>query len=170
MSADQYFMADVSYTAKAIDDMLAAYPELLDDESLRADMLEAETSLPALASKIVRVRGERLAFAEGLNGFIKDLTQRRDRLSRGADGLKGLLLKLMATAKLPTLALPEATVSVTPGRSTVSIVDVEELPQGTFTTIRQPDKAAIKAMIDAGEEVPGAALVTGENVLTVRTK
>lgn len=170
MSTDQYFAADVSYTAKAIDDMLAAYPELLEDESLRADMLEAETSLPALASKIVRVRGERLAGAEGLNGYIKTLTERRDRMARGADGLKGLLLRLMATAQLPKLTLPEATVSVTPGRSTVSIVDVEELPQGTFTLIRQPDKAAIKAMIDAGEDVPGAALVAGENTLVVRTK
>src|SRR5690606_21183728 len=130
-------------------DMLAAYPELMDDESLRADMLEAETSLPALASKIVRVRGERLAYAEGLNAYIKDLTARRDRFARGADGLKGLLLRLLATAQLPKLSLPEATVSVTPGRSTVSVTDIEALPQGTFTTVRQPDKAAIKAMIDA---------------------
>ena len=167
---DHFFAADVSYAAKAIDDMLAAYPELLDDEELRADMLEAETSLPALASKIVRARGEKMAHAEGLNAYIKALTERRDRLSRGADGLKSLLLRLMATAQLPKLTLPEATISVTPGRSTVSIVDVEQLPQGTFTLIRQPDKAAIKALIDAGDDVPGAALVTGENTLTVRTK
>lgn len=161
---------NTSYTVKAIDDMLAAYPELLEDEELRADMLEAETSLPALASKIVKARGERLAHAEGLNAYIKTLTERRDRLSRGADGLKGLLLRLMATARLPKLALPEATLSVTAGRSTVSIVDVEQLPQGTFTLVRQADKAAIKAMIEAGDDVPGAALVTGENTLTVRTK
>lgn len=170
MAADQYFAADVSYTAKAIDDMLAAYPELLDDESLRADMLEAETSLPALASKIVRVRGERLAGAEGLNGYIKILTERRDRLARGADGLKGLLLRLMATAQLPTLKLPEATVSVTPGRNTVSITDIAALPQGFFVVERSADKAAIKAAIEAGEDVPGAAVVTGENTITVRMK
>jgi len=170
MSTDQYFAADVSYTAKAIDAMLAAYPELLEDEDLRADMLEAETSLPALASKIVTARAERLAYAEGLNTLIKTMTERRDRWARGADGLKSLLLKLMATAQLPKLVLPEATVSVTPGRSTVSIVDVEELPQGTFTLVRQPDKAAIKALIEAGEDVPGAALVTGENTLTIRGK
>lgn len=159
-----------SYTAKAIDDMLAQYPELMEDETLRADMLEAETSLPALASKIVRARAERLAYAEGLNLYIKDLTARRDRFARGADGLKGLLLKLMATAKLPSLTLPEATLSVTAGRNTVSITDIDALPQGTFTVERKPDKAAIKRLIDAGEDVPGAALVTGENVLTIRGK
>lgn len=167
---DHFFAADVSYTAKAIGDMLAAYPELLEDESLRADMLEAETSLPALASKIVRARSERLAYAEGLNVYIKDLTARRDRFARGADGLKVLLLKLMATAKLPSLPLPEATLSVRAGNDTVSITDIDALPQGTFTTVRQPDKAAIKAMIDAGDDVPGAAIVKGENTLTVRTK
>lgn len=170
MSTDSYLAADVSYTAKAIDDMLAAYPELMEDEELRADMLEAETSLPALASKIVRARQERMALAEGTNGYIKDLTARRDRLSRGADGLKTLLLRLMATAQLPKLVLPEATVSVSAGRSTVSIVDIEALPQGTFKLVREPDKASIKAQLEAGEDVPGAALVTGENTLTVRVK
>lgn len=161
---------DVAYTSRAIDAMLAAYPELLDDDELRADSLEAETDLTSIMSRLVRLRNERLALAEGVNGYIKELTERRDRFARGADGLKSLMLRLMATAQLPRMVLPEATISVTPGRSTVSIEDLDELPQGTFTLVRQPDKAAIKALIEAGEYVPGAALVTGENTLTVRTK
>ena len=167
-----YLAADVSYTASAIDAMLKAYPELMDDEDLRSDMLEAETSLPAVASKIVRARQERLALADGLSLYIKDLTARRDRLSRGADGLKGLLLKLMATAKLPTLLLPEATVSVRAGSTSVSITDLEALPQGFYTeeVRRVPRKDALKVALEAGADVPGAALVTGENVLTVRVK
>lgn len=167
-----YLAADASYTSNAIDAMLKAYPELMDDEELRSDMLEAETSLPAVASKIVRARQERLAMAEGLNLYIKDLTERRDRLSRGADGLKGLLLKLMSTAKLPTLPLPEATVSVRAGNTSVSITDIDALPQGFFTveTKRVPRKDALKVALEAGADVPGAALVIGENVLTVRVK
>jgi hypothetical protein len=169
---NDYLAADVSYTSSAIDAMLKAYPELMDDEELRSDMLEAETSLPAVASKIVRARQERLAMAEGLNLYIKDLTERRDRLARGADGLKGLLLKLMSTAKLPTLPLPEATVSVRAGNTSVSITDIDALPQGFFTveTKRVPRKDALKVALEAGADVPGAALVTGENVLTVRVK
>lgn len=170
MKPDTFLAHDATYTAQAIDAMLKAYPELMEDDDLRADMLEAETSLPALASKIVRVRGERLAHAEGLNAYIKDLTQRRDRLARGADGLKGLLLKLMATAKLPTLPLPEATVSVRPGSNSVSITDIDALPQGYFGTQRVPLKDAIKASLEAGQPVPGAALVTGESVLAIRQK
>lgn len=170
MAADPYFAADASYLAKAIDDMLTAYPELTEDESLRHDMLEAETSLLAFASKVVRVRGERLANAEGLNIYIKTLTERRDRLARGADGLKTLLLRVMATAGLPVLRLPEATVSVTPGRNTVSITDIDALPQGFFVLERSADKAAVKTALEAGHDVPGAAIVTGENTITVRMK
>jgi hypothetical protein len=161
---------DVTYTGRAIEAMLKAYPELMEDEDLRADSLEAETDFKALMSRLVRIRGERLALAEGTNGYIKELTERRDRLARGADGLKGLMLKLMATAQLPKLELPEATISISAGRASVSITDIDALPQGTFTTERKPDKAAIKRMIDAGEDIPGAALVAGENLLTIRTK
>lgn len=165
-----YIAVDAAYTAKAIDSMLAAYPELMEDDDLRADTLEGETNVVPMLSRIVRARNERLAQAEGLNLYIKELTDRRDRMSRGADGLKGLALKLMATASLPKLELPEATLSVSAGRSSVSIVDIEELPQGTFVTERKPDKATIKALLEAGEDVPGAALVTGENLLTIRVK
>ncbi len=165
-----FIAVDAAYTANAIDAMLAAYPELMEDDVMRLDTIDGGTNLVPLLSRIVTARNERLALAEGLNLYIKELTERRDRFSRGADGLKGLALKLMATASLPKIELPEATLSVGAGRSSVSITDIAALPQGTFTTERKPDKAAIKALLDAGEDIPGAALVTGENTLTVRVK
>lgn len=161
---------DVAYTARAIDAMLAAYPELLEDDDLRAGSLEAETPLPELMSRLVRMRQERLAMVAGLDAYLEELGLRKERWKRGAEALKGLMLKLMATARLPTLVLPEATIGVARGRDTVSIIDIKDLPQGTYTTERVPDKAAIKRLLDAGEDVPGAALVTGQNVLTVRQK
>jgi hypothetical protein len=166
-----YIALDVAYTSKAIDAMLAAYPELLgDDEELRLDSLDGETNLVSLLSRLVKQRNEREALAEGLNLYITKLIERRDRFSRGADGLKGLILRLMATAELPKLELPEATLHVGKGRVSVSVTDVDSLPQGTFKLVRQPDKVAIKKELEAGSYVPGAALVTGENTLTVRVK
>ena len=167
---NDYIAIDAAYTSKAIDAMLAAYPELMEDEETRLDTIEGETDFKSLMSRLVRLRSEREALAEGLNLYIKALTERRDRLSRGSDGLKGLMLRLMATACVPKLELPEATIRVSDGRKSVSITDIDALPQGTFTTERKPDKAAIKAMLEAGEDIPGAALVSGENTLTVRTK
>ena len=161
---------DAGYTAKAIDAMLAAYPELMDDDDLRAGSLEGETNLVSLLSRMVQLRNEREALAEGLNLYITKLTERRDRFARGADGLKSLMLKLMATADLPKIELPEATLNVGKGRVSVSITDIEALPQGTFKLVRQPDKVALKRELEAGGYVPGAALVTGENTLTVRVR
>lgn len=161
---------DVAYTARAIDAMLSAYPELVEDEELRADTFEGETDLAPLMSRLVRIRQERLARAEGLNTYIGDLTSRRDREARGADGLKKLMVALMTAAKLPKLVLVEATVSLLNGRETVSITDIDALPQGTFSLERKPDKAAIKSLIDKGEDIPGAAIVQGDPSISVRIK
>ncbi len=165
-----YIALDVSYTSSVIDAMLVAHPELVEDDELRADMFEGETDLAPLMSRLVRIRQERLARAEGLNTYIGDLTSRRDREARGADGIKKLMLTLMTATKLPKLVLAEATISLQNGRETVSITDIDALPQGTFSLERKPDKAAIKAQIDAGEDVPGAAVVHGDPILTVRVK
>jgi hypothetical protein len=161
---------DVAYTAAAIQRMLDAYPELLEDDSLRVDSISGETPLPELMSKLVRLRQERLAMVSGLDAYLEELGLRRARLVRGAEGLKGLMLRLMSTARLPSLVLPEASIGISKGRNTVSITDLEALPQGYFTTTRQADKAAIKSALESGEDVPGAALVIGESVLTVRCK
>lgn len=161
---------DVAYTSAAIERMLSDYPELAEDAALRLDTVDGATDLEPLMSRLVRMRQERLAMAEGINTYVADLTARRDRFARGADGLKGLMLQLMRSAQLPKMVLPEATVSVTKARETVSITDIDALPQGAFKTIRQPDKTAIKAMIDAGDDVPGAAIVMGETSISVRVK
>jgi hypothetical protein len=165
-----YLTMDATKLVSEIRHMLASYPELADDEELRLDTLEGETDFNRIMSRLVRVRNEKLASAEGLSGYIGDLSERKARQVRGADGVKALMLSLMSVADLPKLVLPEATLSVTKPRSSVDITDLDALPQGTFITVRQPDKTAIKAMLDAGEEIPGAALKTSDPGLTVRVK
>lgn len=161
---------DVAYTSRMLDAMLVAHPELVEDDELRADMFEGETDLAPLMSRLVRIRQERLARAEGLNNYIGDLTSRRDREARGADGIKKLMVQLMTASQLPKLILAEATISLLNGRETVSITDIDALPQGTFSLERKPDKAAIKALIEAGEDIPGAAIVHGDASISVRVK
>lgn len=165
-----YLALDASKLEAEIHHLLAAFPELAEDEELRLDTLEGETDFNRIMSRLVRVRNEKLADAEGLSSYIGDLSERKARQVRGADGLKALMLSLMSAADIPKLVLPEATISVTKPRSSVEVTDIDALPQGTFTTVRQPDKTAIKAMLDAGEEIPGAALKTSDPGLTVRVK
>lgn len=165
-----YLTMDAAKLASEIQHILVAYPDLADDEELRLDTLEGETDFHRIMSRLVRARNEKLADAEGLAGYISKLSERRARQVRGADGIKSLMLSLMSVADLPKLVLPEATISVTKPSASVDVLDADALPQGTFSIIRQPDKKAIKAIIDAGEYVPGAALVVGAPGLTVRTR
>lgn len=151
-------------------DMLAAYPELSEDDDLRADMLEGSTDIAPLVSRMVRMMNERKALAEGLSGYIGDLQERKARELRGADGLKALLKSLMLAADLPKLILPEATVSITKPRVTVEITDEAALPQGFVKIERTAKKSEIKAALEAGDEIPGARLGLSDEGLMVRTK
>ena len=165
-----YLTMDAAKLASEIRFMLTAYPDLVDDEELRLDTLEGETDFNRIMSRLVRVRNEKLAAADGLAGYIGDLSERKARQVRGAEGVKALMLSLMSVADLPKLVLPEATISITKARETVMIIDADALPQGYFATVRQPDKKAIGDALKAGEAIPGAALETGEPGLMVRTK
>lgn len=165
-----YLSMDASKLVSEIQHMLVSYPELAEDEELRLDTLEGETDFNRIMSRLVRARNEKLADAEGLGGYIESLSERKARQVRAADGVKALMLSLMSVADLPKLVLPEATISVTKPRTSVDVLDIDALPQGTFAIVRQPDKAAIKAMLEAGDDVPGAALKTSDASLTVRVK
>jgi hypothetical protein len=58
-------------------------------------------------------------------------------------------------------------VSVSPGRVSLALADDFTAPQGYARTRIEPDKAAIKAALEAGETMPGASLVTGKPIVKV---
>jgi len=81
-----------------------------------------------------------------------------------------LLQHALHLAGLRKLEFPEATVSVTPGRQSVVIVDEGQLPDEFMKIEKRPDKSAIKEMLERGLPVEGAALSNGAETLTVRVK
>ena len=165
-----YLKLDVRTLEAEINALLQAYPELAEDDDLRADMLEGETDLERVASRIVRRRNEARAMVAGITEVAADLADRKERFQRREDAMKALLKVVLSRAQTDKLVLPEATISITKARESVAIIDADALPQGFFTTIRQPDKAAISAAFAAGESVPGAAAHVGETGLTIRSK
>ena len=150
--------------------LLEDYPELSEDGQLRADMLEGETSLHGLASKLVRIAKEREALANGIGAYINELHDRKRRELQGSDGARKLLKSLLQAAGEDKLTLPEATVSITKPRTKINILDEYALPQGFYVVERKPKSTEIKAALEAGEEIPGAELVLGDEGLMVRTK
>lgn len=151
-------------------DILEAYPELAEDESLRADVLDAETDFNKLIDSLVKRKLDAREMAAGAKARKQEVGERQSRFERQEAGFDTLIKSLMQFADMQKVVLPEATVSITKPRTKAIVRDVNELPQGFYAVERKPKLAEIKAALEAGEQVPGAELVLGEDGLMVRTK
>lgn len=167
---DAYIHLDAEFVKAEIAKLIEAYPELAEDESLRADTIEGQTNALRVIERALAERQDADMLAEAIKGKEAELASRRARFERRADAFKGLIKSIMKAAQLPKIQLPEATVSITKPRMSVGIENVDELPQGFFQIERKADKTAIKAAFDAGEQVPGAFQVLGSEGLSIRTK
>lgn len=165
-----FLHADASRVRFVVTAILQQYPELTEDETLRADSLEAETDLHKVISRALKERIEANSMAEAIKGVMSDMGARKGRFERKADAMKDLIKGLMDVADLDKLTLPEATLSVTSPRVSVNVTALEELPQGFYAIERKADKTAIKAALEAGQSVPGAELQLGLSGLNIRTK
>lgn len=161
---------DAQFVRAEIGRLIADYPEMADDETLRADVIEGETRAHRIIELAMEQRAEALTFAEAIKLREGDMQQRRSRFERKAEAMKSLIGGIMRAAGLEKLQLPEVTLFFTKPRQKVEIHSVEELPQGFYSLTRKPETAAIKSALEKGEEIPGAALVTGDAGLTIRTK
>lgn len=167
---DKYLHLDAQFVKAEIAKLIEANPDLADDETLRADMIDGETNATRIIERALAQKLDAEAMAEAIGLRMNHLSARAGRFERKADAMKTLIKSIMRAAGLDKVTLTEASLSLTKGRQTVGIEDLEQLPQGMFKTIRQADKAAIKSAFDRGEEIPGAFIVTGEQGLTIRTK
>lgn len=167
---DTYLHLDTNFVKAEIGKLMATYPELADDESLRLDMVEGSTTAIGVIERALAECLDAEALVEGIGIRMKDLSTRAGRLQRKGEAMRSLIKAVMKAALLDKVPLPEATLSITKARETVGIIDIDELPQGYFKTIRQADKAAIKDALAGGQDVPGAALVMGSEGLSIRTK
>lgn len=165
-----YLQVDIAAFKAHVADLLDAYPELADDEDLRTDMFEGETDLHRLIERLVKGKLDADTMAAAVKARKSDIGERQARYERKAEGFKALIKSVMLAADLPKVTLPDATVSITKPRITVEITDENQLPQGFVEIRRIPKKAEIKAALEAGEEIPGAALGLSEDGLMVRTK
>lgn len=167
---DTYIALDVKQLEIEINRLIADYPELADDEAMRHDVIQGETSLHEVLSRILDHRSEALEMVTGIKERASHLKERQDRYERRADAMKALAFRLMKAAKQSKITLTEATLSISKGRDSVVIDDIDSLPQGTYSVEKKPNKDAIKKQIEAGSPVPGARIEQGQPGLTVRTR
>ncbi len=165
-----YLALDAATVARHVEALIAEYPDLADDEALRADMVEGETDLHRVVSRALSHKLEARAMVKGMEAVKADLAERNKRWERRDEAMGVLIKGLMDVAGLEKLVLPEATININKARASVDVTDVDALPQGFFTVERKADKTAIGEALKAGAEVPGAVLTYGEPSITVRTK
>jgi len=168
--AGDYLKIDVGYLGQQIDRLIAAYPELQEDEALRADVLEGETALNEVVSRVLDHALEAESMAEAIKVRMGFMSERMGRYTRRAEAMRGLILELMTKANLRSLPLPEATIAVSAGRDSVIITDLSSVPRQLGTTSWAPDKKAIGKQLAAGVEVPGVEIKTGPDTLRVSRK
>lgn len=165
-----YLQVDIAAFKAHWHELLAAYPEIEEDDDLRADVLEGETDLHQLVDRILRMKLDADTMAAAVKARKQEIAERQTRFERKAEGAKALLKSLLIAADVPKVTLPDATVSITKPRTKCVIDDVNELPQGFYEIERKAKAADIKAELEAGRDVPGARLELGQEGLMVRTK
>ncbi|RJG46525.1 siphovirus Gp157 family protein [Mesorhizobium sp. DCY119] len=165
---DNFLAVDVANLEAEIHGLFEAFPELAEDEQLRADMLEGSTAAFDVLTRLVSIERDADSMAKAVAGRVAELQARKARADKRKDAMRTLMLRIMKAAGIKKAPLVEATVSVSKGRDSVEVTDETALPKKFVKVTTSPDKTAIKAAFDAGKKVRGAELKTGGETLTVR--
>jgi hypothetical protein len=161
---------DVLWLEQQIAELVRDFPDLEEDEALKADVVEGQIDVEAVMARVVSHIMEADEMLDGMKPRFEDLSERKKRWERRKDFLRSLAQRVLEASGRAKIELPEATVSRQNGRESVEVTDLEALPQGTFTVERKPDKKAIAEQLKAGSDVPGARLVKGDDSVRIGTK
>lgn len=161
---------DVAELERAITNLLVTYPELAEDDDLRADTFEGETDFHAVLAALVDREREAKAMAGAVKSRMDDLATRKARYERQQEAMRLLIAHLMDRAGQRKVTIPEATISLSFRKPAPIISDEAALPDECVRLVRKPDMATIKDWVEAGNIPDGVSISNGKDVLTVRAK
>lgn len=158
-------MIDIAYIRRQAEEIRQMMGDD-DDAQTFLDTLDGEADTSDVLTALVQERIEASAVEDAMRAasalYANRAKRHKDKQAR-LTRLMGEVLDAMGQAKV---ALPVATVSRTKPRKSVAIVDPNAIPSQLRKW--EPDKAAVKAQMDAGETVPGAEWSQGEPGISVR--
>lgn len=162
---------EASVIQHQIRNLIAQYPEIEEDEQLRADMIEGSTDTDDFLRMIERKRQEASSLAGAVASNIAELGLRQERFERREKAMRDLLMKILEAANLRKRELPEATLSLRAVAPKVVITDETALPDLACKFIRKPDLAKIKELLtDETGVCAGAEMSNGGTTISIRTK
>lgn len=153
-----------------IANLLLQFPELAEDDQLRADSIEGETDAFEFLSAVVRLIEDAKILADGTAERVKELNERANRFCRRIEAFRLLAFLVMQAADIKKAELPCATLSIRAGTPKVIVTDEDALPNDAFRVKRTPDLMTIKSWLSAGQEVPGAVMSNAESTLAIRVR
>lgn len=134
------------------------------------DTLDGETDALDLIDHVLASMQDDAALADATKAQADELSARARRIKARADAKKASLKTILDATGQRKVERPRGTVSKLAGRLSVNITDETAVPSQLCKTTVSPDKTAIKKQIEAGEDVPGAELVRGDDTISVRVK
>ena len=161
---------DIQALRSRIGNLRDQFPDVFDDEEWLADVLEGESSFHEVMARLLDERQQAAAMVQAVKERRENLSERQQRYGNKSSKISEIMLGLMQESGLKKLELPEATISVRDGVPSVVITDETALPDSFIRTKTEPDKAAIKDALKAGQDVPGATLSNAGPSVTVRTR
>jgi hypothetical protein len=164
MSLDMRF---VEQARRDLTALLAAHPELEEDDVLRLDMIEGETNALELIDLLIAAEREALSHEEKIKILQERLAIRQARFANRRGAIRKYLMQLMEAAGLKKVERPAATVSIAAGRPKVVITDESLIYEDFIRFRREPDKDKIGKALKGGEIIPGATLSNAESVLRI---
>lgn len=140
------------------------------DEPGFLDTLDGETDALDLADRLIAETLADDALAAAAKAQADALAERAKRIAERGQSKRRAMMLLMGAISVRKLERPRGTISLRAGSVRVHITDDDAVPTQLkrTKTVVEPDKAAIKAQIEAGEAVPGAELVRGDDSVTLR--
>ena len=153
---------------REIEALKASIPELEDDPEFLADIVEGETGLHPLMTRLVAKDRDARSFAEAIKGQIDAMKARRARFQRQSEVIRTLMQRLLEVAGGREIKLPEATISINRVAPSVIVQDETAIPDDYATFKRSIDKGSIKAALQDGARIPGASLSNGGSTIVIR--
>jgi hypothetical protein len=162
---------DPRFLQQQINNVLLEYPDLADDEVLRADTLEGCTDIKEALMTLFALNDADDELLLGIMAKQADRRVRQERLKRRIASRRAMMLKVMQWADLKRVELPEATLSQR--KSAPSIIgdpDPDQLPDDLCTIKREANRTAIREALLRGEIVPGLSLSNAPPSLQINAR
>lgn len=160
----------VKVLAKEIENLIIDYPELQDDDELRADMIEGSTDAEAVMERLLDQSMNAQSMVNAIKSRKTDLAEREARFKRRDAAMRELMMKIMSASRQRKFELAEATISMRNTAPKLHVDDEAGLPEDYLKVETKADKKKIADDLKAGTEIPGCYMDNGGETISIRCK